>query len=108
MVCLLVFGWRQLRLARGEGSPLLDLRAFRFPIFSLSLALLCIAMLGLFGVIILLPIYLQTIRGFGSLATGLMLLPGGLLMGLLGPAVGRLFDRYGPKALTIFGATMLR
>ena len=106
VVCLLVFGWRQLRLARG-GSPLLDLRAFRYPMFSLSLTLLCLAMLSLFGMVILLPIYLQIVRGIGSLQTGLMLLPGGLLMGLLGPAIGRLFDRYGPRGLTVLGASVL-
>ena len=49
--------------------------------FSLSLALLCLAMLSLFGMVILLPIYLQTIRGIASLPTGLILLPGGLLDG---------------------------
>jgi DHA2 family lincomycin resistance protein-like MFS transporter len=57
--------------------------------------------------VILLPIYLQEVRGVGSLSTGLMLLPGGLLMGLLGPQVGKIFDRYGPKALTILGASLL-
>jgi MFS transporter, DHA2 family, lincomycin resistance protein len=107
VVCLLAFGVRQRRLARGDGSPLLDLRAFGYPMFSLSLALLCVAMLSLFGMIILLPIYLQTVRGIESLPTGLMLLPGGLLMGLLGPTVGRLFDRYGPRALTTGGAAVL-
>ncbi len=121
-ICLVAFGWRQLRLAGSSAStpavdsapapvqvrgPLLDLGAFRFPMFSLSVALLCIAMMGLFGVVILLPIYLQSVHGIGSLATGLMLLPGGLLMGLLGPTVGRLFDRYGPKGLTIFGSVLL-
>ena len=75
--------------------------------FSLSLALLCLAMLALFGMVILLPIYLQTVRGIGALATGLMLLPGGLLMGLAGPTVGRVFDRYGPRVLTIPGAALL-
>ena len=107
VVCLLAFGVRQRRLARGDGSPLLDLRPFGYRMFSLSLALLCVAMLSLFGMIILLPIYLQTVRGIGSLATGLMLLPGGLLMGLLGPTVGKIFDRYGPKALTTGGAAVL-
>jgi DHA2 family lincomycin resistance protein-like MFS transporter len=106
LLCLVVFGWRQLRLARG-GDPLLDLRAFRFPMFSVSLTMLCIAMVALFGVIILLPIYLQNVRGLDPLQTGLMLLPGGLLMGLLGPVVGRLFDRYGPRELSTFGATLL-
>jgi DHA2 family lincomycin resistance protein-like MFS transporter len=103
---LLAFGWRQTRLTRGS-DPLLDLRAFRFPMFSLSLTMLCIAMVALFGVVILLPIYLQTVRGLDSLQTGLLLLPGGLLMGLLGPVVGRLFDRWGPKGLSAFGAVLL-
>ena len=107
VVCLLAFGIRQRRLARGDGSPLLDLRPFGYPMFSLGLALLCVAMLSLFGMIILLPIYLQTVRGIDSLPTGLMLLPGGLLMGLLGPTVGKLFDRYGPKALATGGALVL-
>ena len=106
VVALLLFGWRQMRLTR-PGNPLLDLRVFRFGMFSLSVALLCLAMLGLFGVIILLPIYLQEIRGIGALQTGLMLLPGGLVMGLLGPQVGRLFDRYGPRGLSVFGAVLL-
>ena len=106
VLCLLAFGRRQLRLARG-GDPLLDLRAFRYPMFSLSLTMLCITMVALFGMIILLPIYLQTIRGLDSLQTGLLLLPGGLLMGLAGPVVGRLFDRHGPRGLATFGAVLL-
>jgi MFS transporter, DHA2 family, lincomycin resistance protein len=107
LVLMLIFGWRQLRLTRSGRSPLLDLRAFSYRMFSLSLALLCLAMLALFGMVILLPIYLQTVRGIGSLATGLMLLPGGLLMGLAGPTVGRIVDRYGPRVLTIPGAALL-
>jgi DHA2 family lincomycin resistance protein-like MFS transporter len=108
VICLLVFGARQRLLARDrDRDPLLDLRAFRYPMFSLSLALLCVAMMGLFGMVILLPLYLQGIRGVDTLTTGLMLLPGGLLMGLLGPQVGKLFDRYGPKALTILGSSLV-
>jgi MFS transporter, DHA2 family, lincomycin resistance protein len=107
LVLMLVFGWRQLRLSRRGADPLLDLRPFGYRMFSLSLALLCLAMLALFGMVILLPIYLQTIRGIGSLATGLILLPGGLLMGLAGPTVGKIIDRYGPRLLTIPGAALL-
>ena len=64
-----VFLRRQRRLESGPG-PLLDLRAFRYPMFRLSLALLCIAMAALFSLIILLPLYLQNIRGLGTLADG--------------------------------------
>lgn len=106
VVCLLLFGWRQIRL-QSSNSPLLDLRAFAYPMFRRSVALLCIAMMALFGTIILLPIYLQEIRRLGSLETGLLLLPGGVLMGLLAPSVGRLFDRYGPRGLTTAGALLM-
>ncbi len=106
LAALLVFGWRQTRLYRSE-NPLLDLRSFRFPAFSISVALLCAAMLALFGMVILLPIYLQQVRGIGALETGLMLLPGGLVMGLLGPQVGKLYDRSGPRVLTLIGSVVL-
>ena len=96
-----LFVWRQLRLA----TPLLDLRAFRYPQFSLSVAVMMVVMLSLFASIILLPLYLQNIRSFQPLQTGLFLLPGGALLGLAGPLVGRAFDRFGPRALVITGAT---
>lgn len=105
-VSLAVFVWRQLALQR-QSTPLLDLRVFRHPMFSLSLVIIMIAMMALFGGAILLPIYLQNIRDLGSLETGLLLLPGGLLMGLAAPTVGKLFDRRGPVALTSTGALLL-
>src|SRR5690606_2600390 len=60
-----------------------------------------------FGSMILLPIYLQGVRGLSSLATGLFLLPGGALMGLAAPFVGRLFDRHGPVPITTAGAALI-
>ena len=106
VACLAAFVLRQRALVSGAG-PLLDLRVFGYPMFRLSVGLLCIAMTALFGAIILLPIYLQTVRGLGSLQTGMLLLPGGLLMGLLGPVVGRLFDRHGPRVLTTVGTSLI-
>lgn len=108
VVCLVVFTFRQIRLQSDEVSgPLLDLRVFGHRDFTLSVLLLCVAMIALFGAIILLPIYLQTVRGLETLQTGLMLLPGGILMGVLAPVVGRLFDRIGPRGLTVFGTIVL-
>jgi DHA2 family lincomycin resistance protein-like MFS transporter len=106
VLCLLAFGWRQLLLQK-NGDPLLDLRAFKFRMFSLSAALMCLVFMAFLGAFILLPIYLQSVRGLSSLATGLLLLPGGLLMGLLAPAVGKTFDRYGPKVLVPPGAAVI-
>lgn len=106
VICLVLFVVRQQRLVKGKGA-LLDLRVFSYPMFRRGVTLLGIAALALFGAIILLPIYFQNIRGLSTLGTGLLLLPGGLLMGLLGPFVGRLFDKYGPRWLASGGALLL-
>ncbi len=100
IVAMVVFVLRQLSLQKKD-SALLDLRTLRNPNFTISMAMISILMLAMFGTIILLPIYLVQVLGFDTLGTGLLLLPGGLLMGLLGPFVGRLYDRIGPRPLII-------
>jgi DHA2 family lincomycin resistance protein-like MFS transporter len=106
LVCLALFTARQLMLQR-SGSPLLDLRAFTHPMYTVATALLVVGMIALFGVVILLPIYLQQVRGLDTLSTGLLLLPGGLVMGLLAPMVGKWFDRVGPVPLTLTGTSFM-
>jgi MFS transporter, DHA2 family, lincomycin resistance protein len=103
---LTVFVLRQLRLQKAD-APLLDLRAFNIRMFTVSVLLMVVAMMALFGGVILLPLYLQEVRGLGSLETGLALLPGGLAMGLLGPVIGRLFDKIGPLPLTVTGSVLM-
>jgi DHA2 family lincomycin resistance protein-like MFS transporter len=97
---------RQLRLQR-HGRALLDLRTFRSANFSISIGVMVVSMAALFGTIILLPIYMQQVLGLEPVQTGLLLLPGGLLMGLLAPFVGRLYDRFGPKPLLIPGSIVV-
>ncbi|MET3919185.1 DHA2 family lincomycin resistance protein-like MFS transporter [Arthrobacter sp. UYEF20] len=106
VAAMLAFVLRQLKLQK-SAAPLLDLRAFNFRMFTVSVLLLVVAMIALFGAVILLPLYLQEIRGLKSLETGLALLPGGLAMGLLGPFIGRIFDKVGPLPLTLAGSAML-
>ena len=101
-VALIVFVLRQVRLQRKDRA-LLDLRTFASPIFSLSSAMMVVGMLALFGTLIVLPIYLQQVLGLQPLYTGLLLLPGGLIMGLLSPFVGRIYDRRGPRVLVVPG-----
>lgn len=100
---LVAFVARQLALRE---RALMDLRAFGTPTFSIAVGLVAVSMMALFGTLILLPIYLQTVLGRTTLETGLVLLPGGLVMGLLAPVVGRLFDRHGPRPLVAPGAVV--
>ncbi|SDY61949.1 MDR family MFS transporter [Citreimonas salinaria] len=102
-VVLALFVRRQIALAR-RGCALLDLRTFRVQVFTVSVVMMGLAMMSLFGMIILLPIYMQNVLGMNPLQAGLLLLPGGLIMGLLAPGVGHLFDRRGARKLVIPGA----
>jgi DHA2 family lincomycin resistance protein-like MFS transporter len=99
---LVAFVARQLVLQRDDRA-LLDLRTFRFPIFTAASVLMMLMMAVLLGTIVLLPIYMQNVLRLAPLATGLLLLPGGLLMGLLGPVVGRLYDRFGARVPLVPG-----
>lgn len=100
-----IFIWRQLYLQKHERA-LLDLRTLQTKTFTIAAGMMAILMMSMFGVFILLPIYLLSVLGQTTLTTGLLLLPGGLIMGLCAPFVGRLFDRYGPARLVIPGALL--
>jgi DHA2 family lincomycin resistance protein-like MFS transporter len=98
--------WRQLLLQRSDRA-LLDLRVFRSRGFSLAVVMMAVAMASMFGTLILLPLYLQTVLGLAPVASGLVLLPGSLLMGLMGPVVGRIYDKRGPSLLIIPGTIVV-
>jgi DHA2 family lincomycin resistance protein-like MFS transporter len=97
------FVLRQLRLQR-ISTPLLDLRTLKHRTYALGLVLMSLAFMAMIGSMILLPFYLQNVLDLSELQTGLLMMPGGLAMGLLGPRVGRLFDTYGGRPLVIPGA----
>ncbi|MFI8993177.1 DHA2 family efflux MFS transporter permease subunit [Streptomyces sp. NPDC053542] len=102
-----VFVARQLSLQRADRA-LLDLRPFRTRTFTVALVLSALLFMCLLGVgSIMLPLYLQTVLRTSTFVSGLAVLPGGLLLGLLGRPVGRLFDRFGARPLVIPGALAL-
>ncbi len=103
---LAAFIIRQLRL-QPHGRALLDLSTFRSRTFTMAIAMMALMMMALFGTIIVLPLYLQQVLGLQPVQTGLLLLPGGLVMGLLAPLVGRLYDRYGPTVLLVPGSIIV-
>ncbi|WP_276210731.1 DHA2 family efflux MFS transporter permease subunit [Heyndrickxia coagulans] len=94
-----LFVWRQWVI----DHPILEFRIFRYPVFTLTMVINIIVTMALFSGMILMPIYMQNVRGFSPLMSGLMLLPGGVIMGIMSPITGRLFDRYGAKWLALIG-----
>ncbi|WP_405162937.1 multidrug efflux MFS transporter [Nocardia sp. NBC_01499] len=97
------FVFRQLSLQR-SGTPLLDLRVLLAGTYTKALVLMSFAFMAMLGSMILLPLYLQKLRELSPLETGLLVMPGGLAMGLLGPTIGRLFDRFGGRLLVVPGS----
>jgi len=106
VAAMAVFVHRQLRLQR-DGRALLDLRPLAFRPFLVSVVLVVLSMMSLFGALILLPLYLQDVLHVNAFVTGLAVLPGGLVMGLLGPVIGRRYDKIGARPLVIPGAVVL-
>lgn len=84
-------------------EPLLDLRVTKnFP-FTLSLIISMVTTIAMFGAIFLMPIYMQNLRGYTAMQSGMMMLPQAIVTGIMMPISGKLFDRYGAKWLTVIG-----
>lgn len=103
VVALILFSLRQFKMDK----PMLDLRVFTYPMFTLGLFSVFITFMIIMSSMILLPLYLQTGLGLAAFIAGLVLLPGGVINGLMSPVMGRIFDRYGPKVLVISGFVVM-
>jgi EmrB/QacA subfamily drug resistance transporter len=99
LISLVVFILRQL----SQDNPMLNFRIYKYPMFALSSAITMIVTMAMFSGMLLLPIYVQTIRGISPLDAGLLLLPGAIVMAIMSPITGRLFDKFGGRALAIVG-----
>ncbi len=107
VVVVATFARRQVRRQDHPHGPLLDLRTLAHRPFALALGLQAVAFLTMMGAMILLPLYLQGLRGLTPLQTGLLVAPGGLAMGLAGPRIGTVFDRWGARPLVIPGSILV-
>ncbi|SJM52439.1 putative transport protein [Actinomycetales bacterium JB111] len=106
LVVLAVFVLRQLSLQKRD-APLLDLRVFLTANFSIAVVMMTVVAVAMFGTLSLLPVYMHDVLSLNAQESGLVLLPGALIMGLLGPVMGRMYDAFGPKPLLIPGTILI-
>ncbi|MFJ3391092.1 MULTISPECIES: DHA2 family efflux MFS transporter permease subunit [unclassified Lysinibacillus] len=102
LLALIIFIFKQLRM----DQPLLELRIYKYPMFALGSAISVIVSMAMFSGMILTPAYVQSIRGIDPFKAGLMMLPGAVVMGIMSPITGKLFDKFGPRILAIIGLTI--
>lgn len=103
LVIIGLFCYRQLHMA----EPLLDIRVFKNLKFDLCTLLSTISNVAMVGIELVLPLYLQTTRGESALTSGLVMMPGALIMIVCNPLSGDLYDKLGIKKLSLFGFIML-
>jgi len=82
---------------------IMDLTLFKFPIFSACMTVTAVRSVALFGGVFLLPLFLQQLQGLDEIESGLILLPGSLVIGVMMPLSGKLLNKFGPRLLTIVG-----
>ncbi|WP_251555486.1 DHA2 family efflux MFS transporter permease subunit [Neobacillus muris] len=103
VVSLVVFILIQLK----KEDPMLNFRVYKYPMFALSSAISMVVNMSLFAGMILLPIYTQNLRGISPMDAGLLLLPGAILMAVMSPVNGRLFDKIGGRILAVTGLIII-
>ncbi|MEG0830622.1 MAG: MDR family MFS transporter [Anaerovoracaceae bacterium] len=103
IVFLIIFLRKQLIMK----NPLLEIKLLKTPTFCYSTIIAMIINASLIAGTIITPIYLQNILGFTAMQSGLVMLPGAVMMGIMSPITGHLFDRFGPRFLTLLGLSLM-
>lgn len=99
VIGVVAFVIRQIKLE----SPVLNMEIFKSPLFSLSAIISAVQAMAMMGGMILTPAYVQNVRGIEPFESGLMMLPGAIVMAIMSPITGRLFDKFGPRILAVTG-----
>ncbi|MCI1489328.1 MAG: multidrug efflux MFS transporter [Limosilactobacillus mucosae] len=103
VILIAILVWRQNRLEH----PFLNFKVFKTPEFALATLLSSVVMIAMVGVELVLPLYLQIVHGMSAFHSGLTLLFGAIMMGVMSPITGHLFDRYGARRLAMTGMFIL-
>jgi EmrB/QacA subfamily drug resistance transporter len=87
--------------------PILDVRLFANRAFAAAATTTFVLGGGLFGAMILMPLFFQTVHGESAAMTGLLVAPQGLGAAIAMPIAGRLTDRYGGGAIALVGTVII-
>ncbi len=99
LVSLVAFAQLQFRLK----EPMLDLKPFTYPIFTLGVILIFMMHMVNFSIMLMLPILMQGAMGIAAFTAGLIMLPGGVINGICSPLAGIIYDKHGPNMLILPG-----
>ncbi len=99
LIVTALFIWRQIT----NKTPLLNMAVLTYRQFVVAMLINVVLMIAMYGGALMLPLYIQNVRHYSALISGLILLPGALITALLSPLSGRLYDKYGPRYLTLTG-----
>ncbi|WP_419962526.1 DHA2 family efflux MFS transporter permease subunit [Psychrobacillus sp. BM2] len=103
LVGVILFSMRQMKMEQ----PMMNLRAFKYPLFVLGVFMSFITFFNMLSMLVILPMYMQMSLLIAAFTTGLILLPGSLLNCILAPIIGGLFDKYGPRAIITPGTLLV-
>ena len=101
-VALFLFVRRQLAM----DEPFLKIDLLKQRTFAMSTALTMLVQAAILMGGILMPIYVQTLRGFSATVSSLVMLPSAILSACMSPISGSLFDKHGARKLAIPGLAM--
>ncbi len=87
--------------------PVIDVAMFGVPIFSLTMAVIAGTIVVQFGILVFLPLELETLRTMSALRVGTMLVPMAIAGAITFPLGGRLTDRIGPRVPVMIGLALL-
>lgn len=102
-VFLIIFVLKQLKMK----VPFLDVRVFMNKDFTIPTISILLVTMAMYGIEMVLPTYLQNIKGLSPLDSGLTLLYGALFMGIMSPISGALYNKVGIKRLSFVGFLLL-
>ncbi|MFZ7104100.1 MAG: DHA2 family efflux MFS transporter permease subunit [Peptococcaceae bacterium] len=88
-------------------EPILELRVFKNPVFTISILIMSIVSIGLFGAMFLIPLYIQNILGFSATTSGLIMFPAAVASGIMMPIAGRIYDKMGARWVVFAGLAIL-